>query len=138
MASDAPRALVVGALRERGVAAADIAAMCTGADHAPEPLTDDELQRLEAASLDGAPPHVLGDYPEWLHPSFERAFGARAAEEGQALARRAPADIRVNTLKATREKVMKALAAFGAIETGMSPIGVRVPAPDWRCPHAEP
>lgn len=139
MGSDAPRALVIGGLRQRGVSASDIAAMMTGADHAPEPLSDDERSRLEAANLDGAPPHVLGDYPEWLTPSFERAFGSRAAEEGQALARRAPADIRVNTLKATREKVMKALAGFGAIETAMSPIGVRVPAPigDARTPNLE-
>ena len=139
MGSDAPRALVVGALRERGVAAADIAGMCTGQDHAPEFLTDEESLRLETADLNGAPAFVIGNYPEWLHPSFERAFGARAAEEGQALARRAPADIRVNTLKATREKVLKALASFGAVETGYSPIGVRVPAPigDARTPNLE-
>jgi 16S rRNA (cytosine967-C5)-methyltransferase len=139
MASDAPRALVLGALRERGIVAADIAAMCTGEDHAPEALTADELQRLDAASLAGALPHVAGDYPEWLHPSFERAFGERAAEEGRALARRAPADIRVNTLKATREKVLKALTDFGAVETQFSAVGVRVPAPvgDARTPNLE-
>jgi 16S rRNA (cytosine967-C5)-methyltransferase len=139
MGSEAPRALVLGALRERGVAAADIAAMCSGADHAPEPLTDDELQRLEAASRDGAPPWVLGDYPEWLHPSFEKAFGLQAAEEGRALSERAPADLRVNTLKATREKVLKALASFGAVETVYAPNGVRVPPPqgDARTPNLE-
>jgi 16S rRNA (cytosine967-C5)-methyltransferase len=139
MGSDAPRALVLGALRHRGVPAADIAGYCTGQDHAPEPLTMDELKRLEAASLDGAPPWVQGDYPEWLHPSFEKVFGSRAAEEGQALARRAPADIRVNTLKATPEKVLKALSDFGAVATEYSPIGVRVPAPvgDARTPNLE-
>ena len=42
-----------------------------------------------------APAHVRGDYPEWLAPEFERAFGARAGEEGAALARRAPVDLRV-------------------------------------------
>lgn len=139
MASDAPRALILGGLRERGIAASEIAAMCTGTDHAPEALSPGELQKLEAASLDGAPPHVAGDYPEWLHPSFERAFGDSAAKEGRALARRAPADIRVNTLKATREKVLKALADFGAVETQYSSVGVRVPAPvgDARTPNLE-
>ena len=139
MASEAPRALVLGALRERGISAADISAMCNGTDHAPEALTADELQRLDAANLAGAPPYVAGDYPEWLHPSFERAFGDRAAEEGRALARRAPADIRVNTLKATREKVLKALSDFGAVETKFSAVGVRVPAPvgDARTPNLE-
>ena len=139
LGSDAPRALVLGGLRERGVAALAISEMCSGLEHAAEPLTPDELHRLESWSLDGAPPWVLGDYPEWLHPSFEKAFGNRAADEGQALSRRAPADIRVNTLKATREKVLKALASFGATETIYSPVGVRVPAPtgDARTPNLE-
>lgn len=137
--SDAPRALVLGALRERGLSVADIAAMCTGTDHAPESLTADETARLDAFSLDGAPPHMAGDYPEWLHPAFERAFGDRAAEEGRALSRRAPADLRVNTLKATREKVLKALADFGAVETQFAVTGVRVPPPvgDARTPNLE-
>ncbi|MBR2537256.1 MAG: RsmB/NOP family class I SAM-dependent RNA methyltransferase [Hyphomicrobium sp.] len=139
LGSDAPRALVLGALRQRGLSVAEISAMCTGADHAPDALSDDEAARLDAFSLDGAPPHVAGDYPEWLHPSFERAFGDRAADEGRALARRAPADIRVNTLKATREKALKALADFGAVETKFSPVGIRVPAPvgDARTPNLE-
>jgi 16S rRNA (cytosine967-C5)-methyltransferase len=139
MGSDAPRALVLGALRERGISASAISEMCSGEAHAAGVLTPEELKHLETANLDGAPPWVIGDYPEWLHPSFERAFGARAAEEGQALSRRAPADIRVNTLKATREKVMKALSSFGAIETTYSPIGVRVAAPegDARTPNLE-
>jgi 16S rRNA (cytosine967-C5)-methyltransferase len=139
LGQDVPRALVLGALQRRGVPASDIAGYCTGQDHAPEPLSVDELKRLEAASLEGAPPWVQGDYPEWLHPSFEKAFGSRAAEEGKALARRAPADIRVNTLKATREKVLKALGDFGAVATEYSPIGVRVPAPvgDARTPNLE-
>ena len=55
-----------------------------------------------------------GDYPEWLGAEFERAFGARAGEEGAALARRAPVDLRVNTLKADRDKVLKALRRFEA------------------------
>ena len=45
---------------------------------------------------------MRGDYPDWLAPEFERAFGSRAAEEGAALARRAPVDLRANTLKADR------------------------------------
>ena len=32
-----------------------------------------------------APPHVAGDYPEWLDPHFARAFGDARAEEGAAL-----------------------------------------------------
>jgi 16S rRNA (cytosine967-C5)-methyltransferase len=67
--------------------------------------------------------------PEWLWPEFEAQFGVRAVAEGQALAKRAPADLRVNTLKATRERVMKSLASFGPEETPFSPFGVRIAAP---------
>ncbi len=45
------------------------------------------------------------------------------------MARRAPADLRVNTLRSTPEKVLKALAGFAAEPCPFSPIGVRVPAP---------
>lgn len=46
------------------------------------------------------------------------------------MTRRASADLRVNTLKSTRERVMKALAAFHPEETPFSPIGLRIPAPE--------
>ncbi len=62
-------------------------------------------------------------------PSYERAFGARAAEEGAALATRAPVDLRVNTLKATQPQVIEALGRFGAKEGPLSPMSVRIPAP---------
>ena len=55
------------------------------------------------------------------------AFGESAVAEGRALAARAPLDLRVNTLKATREKAQKALAHLGAEPTPLSPLGLRVP-----------
>lgn len=139
MGSDTPRALVIGGYLTQGALLPDISAMCTGQDHAAEPLTEDELKRLESASTEGAPDWVRGNYPEWLQPSFEGAFGNRAADEGQALANRAPADLRVNTLKATREKVLKALQSFGPSETAFAPQGLRIAAPkgDARIPNLE-
>jgi 16S rRNA (cytosine967-C5)-methyltransferase len=83
----------------------------------------------EPRDLSGAPPHVAGDFPEWLTASFNRAFGEKAAEEGAALARRAPIDLRVNTLKASRAQVLEALQKYGAVEGPLSPWCVRVPAP---------
>ncbi|MGQ0456297.1 MAG: RsmB/NOP family class I SAM-dependent RNA methyltransferase [Hyphomicrobium sp.] len=129
MAADTPRAIVIGTLAEQGASVSELAAMCTGADHTPEALSADELKRLESVSRSDAPPWVAGDYPEWLHASFERTFGANAAIEGAALSQRAPADIRVNTLKATREKALKALASFGAEETPYAPNGIRIAPP---------
>jgi 16S rRNA (cytosine967-C5)-methyltransferase len=51
------------------------------------------------------------------------------AEEGAALAARAPVDLRVNTLKADRAKVIDALSRFGAAQGPWSPLAVRIPAP---------
>jgi 16S rRNA (cytosine967-C5)-methyltransferase len=108
MGADTARATMLGALREaRGLDAATIAAFCTGERHAPPPLSDDERIRLETATLDGAPDHVRGDYPEWLADRFAAAFGDRAADEGAALAARAPVDLRVKKLRRKMKKIKK-------------------------------
>ena len=131
MGADTPRALALGAApRAFAMTADEVAAAADGSTHAIGALSEDEKERLDAALPEDAPVHVTGDIPEWLVPSFERAFGARAAEEGAGLSQRAPVDVRVNTLKATREKVTKALARFGAEPALLSPVGVRIPAPE--------
>ena len=140
MGSDAPRALALAAApRALGLSADDVAALADGSPHAPAPLSDDERQRLAAGLPDGVPPHVAADVPDWLMPSFTRAFGARAVAEGQAMAQRAPVDLRANALKAPREKVVAALERYGARATDLSPLGVRIPAPEGpaRSPHVE-
>ncbi|MGD9543038.1 MAG: RsmB/NOP family class I SAM-dependent RNA methyltransferase [Methylocystis sp.] len=135
MGSDAPRAIMLGALREaRGLDVAAIAALCSGAGHAPPPLSDDERARLATASLDAAPDHVRGDYPEWLAARFEAAFGAGAADAGRALAARAPVDIRVNILKCSREQALDKLAHLAPAPTPLSPIGLRIDVGHGRGP----
>ncbi len=131
MGADTPRALVLGAApRAFAMTAGEVAAAADGSPHAIAPLSEEEKAGLEAPLPEDAPAYVKGDIPDWLLPSFERAFGARAAEEGASLSQRAPVDVRVNTLKATREKVLKALARFDAEPTPLSPVGVRIPAPE--------
>lgn len=142
MSDDRPRATVLGMLRlERGLDVAAIARLADGARHAPPPLDEAELSRLEAADLTGAPPWVAGDYPEWLDPYLERVFGEARAEEGAALARRAPLDLRVNTLKGDRDSAAAELADLHPNPTRWSPVGLRVVhVPDAKAPavHAEP
>ncbi len=142
MGESSPRAEAIGALKQtRGLDLEAIAALFTGEGHAPAPLSEAERERLATATLQGAPAHVAGDYPEWLAPQFEAAFGADAAEEGRALADRAPVDLRANLLKTTREKALKALAHLGAEPTPLSPVGLRIAIrPDGRGPAlaAEP
>jgi 16S rRNA (cytosine967-C5)-methyltransferase len=142
MGADTPRAVLLGMLaRERGHDSEAIARLCDGARFAPAPLTDEEHARLRATSLAGAPPHVLGDYPEWLDAQLAATFGEERVEEGAALASRAPLDLRANTLKATREEAQEALAELEPQPTRWSPVGLRIiVAADSRSPaiHAEP
>src|SRR3569833_2081274 len=76
MDSDTPRARVLGMLKlERGMSGDAIAALCDGSRFAPEPLTDSERGALTSRSLDAAPPHIAGDYPEWLDGYLALLFG---------------------------------------------------------------
>ncbi len=127
MGGPSPRAEILGALRQtRGLDVEAIAALFSGEGHAPAKLTEAERARLAAADLSGAPAHVVGDFPEWLGAQFEASFGASAAQEGRALAERAPVDLRVNLLKATRDKALRALAHLKPEPTPFSPVGMRI------------
>lgn len=127
MGADTPRALALGVLAHGwGETPAAIDAMCSG-ERAPAPLSDEERAGLSARLDAGAPEWVRGDYPDWLADAFHAAFGEDDAAQGAALAERAPVDVRVNTLKANRAKVMKALREYAPEETPFSPVGVRVP-----------
>ena len=142
MGSDSPRAVLLGMLkRERGFDADAIGKLASGAQYAPAALSDDERKRLDAADLAGAPAYVAGDYPEWLDAHFARAFGDARAEEGAALASRAPLDLRVNTLKADTFKAAAMLSDLKPEEGRWSPWGLRIRlAADAKSPaiHAEP
>src|SRR5262245_48393558 len=122
-----PRAIALGMLRlERKLDVDAIGALADGARFAPAALSGEERARLEAADLAGAPPWVAGDYPEWLDPYLARVFGEERAGEGAALASRAPLDLRVNTLKGTREDAAAALAELAPAPTRWSPVGLRI------------
>jgi len=142
MGNDTPRAVLLGMLkRERGLDADAIARLADGAGYAAAALTEDERARLASANFDGAPPHIIGDYPEWLDAQFARVFGDERAEEGAALASRAPLDLRVNTLKGDREAAAEELADLAPEPTRWSPNGLRIKLrADAKSPaiHAEP
>jgi 16S rRNA (cytosine967-C5)-methyltransferase len=128
MGASTPRAILFGALRlERGMSPDSIARLADGGRFAPPPPDPAEAGALAATALrDDAPAHVRGDYPEWLDPYFAAVFGDDRAEEGAALSRRAPVDLRVNTLKGDRDAALAALAHFGATPTPWSPAGLRI------------
>ncbi|MCQ8186209.1 RsmB/NOP family class I SAM-dependent RNA methyltransferase [Parvularcula maris] len=81
-------------------------------EHGPGALTDEERT---------AGPTGLLDLPSFL----EGLDGA--AEVSEALASRAPVDLRVNLLKGDRDKALKATVTLGAEPAPLSPTGLRIP-----------
>ncbi|MEO5373364.1 MAG: RsmB/NOP family class I SAM-dependent RNA methyltransferase [Alphaproteobacteria bacterium] len=102
-------------------------------NHGPAGLSQDDrdvLATMLGQSLDHSsmPRAVRGEYPEWLEPALRRRFGEDMERELAALTTAAPLDLRVNTLKATREEAKDALVALGlnVVETPLSPLGLRL------------
>src|SRR6195256_2325462 len=127
MDEEAPRGGGAGMPKlERGMNVDAIAALCDGGRFAPEPLTERERAALASRSLKEAPAHIAGDYPEWLDGYLAQVFGDDRVAEATAMASRAPLDLRINTLKAKREKVLASLAHLRAKPTPWSPIGLRI------------
>lgn len=140
MGDDTPRALALRTLlTDWDMSPEEVAALCDGGRFAPEPLSASEQAGLARVVPADEPAHIRGNYPAWLGDTFAAIFGEYAVQEGVALSARAPVDLRVNTLKADRDKVLKALARFEAAPTPYAPTGIRI-APrsgQARSPHVE-
>lgn len=95
------RGLMIGGLRAAG---RDPAALFTGEGHSPAPVTQNE----GAGSDEGA-----SDLPDWIGPLWNSSLGDRAAPVGAAMQHRAPVWLRVNTVKATPDEALRALAEDG-------------------------
>lgn len=142
MKDESPRAALLGMLRrERAFDLPAIEKLFDGSRFAQQPLSETERDALASPELKDAPPHIAGDYPEWLDPHFARAFGDERAEECAALGSRAPLDLRVNTLKGEREEALAELSDIAPDVARWSPWGLRIALrPDAKNPaiHAEP
>ncbi len=128
MGSDSPRALVLAvAMRDWGETPEGLNEAFSTDTHAPAVLTEEEAGAAKT-DLSAAPAVTRADFPEWLAPSLERAFGTDWVAEGEAMAARPSLDLRVNALKATPEKVMKSLARFSPQPAAIAPFGLTMPA----------
>jgi len=133
--TDPRRRLIADLVFEAEMPTAEMAEIFTGDEHAPQKLNGDEralIDSLRGFELvhRGMPVWVRAEFPEFLAPGLEALYGGALEAEMQALLEPAPVDLRVNTLKATRELAREALAKDGLASepTPLSPIGLRLPA----------
>ncbi len=129
MRGDDSRSAVIASLLAEGVTMAGIESLFDGARFGPSALTESERNRIAAIPAEPMPRSVEGEYPVFLEAELERAFGEDLLAEMRALTSRAPVDLRVNTLKASRDDVLGELLADGyaAEPTRFSPHGIRLP-----------
>ena len=134
--ADTPRALGFGALLlEWKETPEGLNAALDGDKFAPPPLTDDELRTAGTRRLADAPAEIRADCPDWCTPLLEDAFGDDWIAEAAGLSARPPLDLRVNTLKANRDRILAELSGFGAAPTRLAPNGIRIPPIDGSGRH---
>lgn len=125
--SEENRALVFSLLvNSWGMSEAELRAALEGDKFAPELPSVDELAAMAVRDLSDAELHIQADIPEWCIPSFEANFDDEWLEEAKAFTKRPPLDIRVNTLKSTRDKVLKQLGRQDAKPTLIALHGIRI------------
>ncbi|MCT7373792.1 RsmB/NOP family class I SAM-dependent RNA methyltransferase [Chelativorans salis] len=138
--ADTPRSLVFGGyLLENGGGTEALDSAFTEDRFAPPPLDEAELASLRARLGQPLPDAARANVPEWCEPLAARAFGEVWVEECAALADRPPLDMRANTLKVEKQKVLAALARTGAEAARIATNGMRVPpvAGDGRHPNVQ-
>jgi 16S rRNA (cytosine967-C5)-methyltransferase len=125
---------VIGALMlGQGWGVADLDAACDGGQYRPAPLDEEEralAEKMAGKQLDdpAQPGHVRGNIPAWTEGMFAAALSDAMESELAAMTYDAPVDLRVNSLKATRQTVADLLAADGieSVPTAFSPLGLRL------------
>lgn len=130
-----PRLLVAASLLLEGWTLAGVNQAFSGGRFAPAPL--DRVEQVALHDLEGhTPDHpsmpdaVRLEIPDWLLPRLAERFGTALDAELTALGEPAPLDLRVNTLKGTRDDARAALAEeqVEAEPTRLSPWGLRIKA----------
>lgn len=127
MDADTPAAQVHAVLyRDWDISPDKLQAQLEGDKFAPDPLPVEMLAAYRTRDLSNAPKHVQADIPEWTQFAFEENFAEDWIAEAAAFGKRPPLDLRVNTLKASPEKVEKALARSGAARSTLARYGLRI------------
>ena len=129
MGEETPRALAIATYAHVwGKGLEGLLSVCADDPHAPQDISEIEQAALSRTDLDAIPDEVAANLQPWIWEAFQTSFEEEALNEARAFCQRPPADIRVNTLKADRAKVMKALSQFKPKECALSPLGIRFEA----------
>lgn len=135
-APDTPRMRVMAALALiEGFSPAQAAQFFDGGKHhaaEPDEVETTFLQFLKDKSPNdpAMPMAVRGECPDWALEKLQSIFGEALEEELQAMLSPAPLDLRVNTLKISRDAVRQSLAEQGVeTQAGVySPYALRAPS----------
>ncbi|MBB5073343.1 16S rRNA (cytosine967-C5)-methyltransferase [Bartonella callosciuri] len=111
MESDDIRDIVFGTLLDTGkMTIEQIDSELAEDRFAPQLLGARQRQSWQKQQLIDAPDYIRGDIPQWCQAHLFPSFADNWVIEAAALATRPSLDLRVNSLKATPEKVLKELA----------------------------
>jgi 16S rRNA (cytosine967-C5)-methyltransferase len=116
-----------------GLGLSELQDLFNGDSYCPSPLADAETAWVkhrtgEPLLHEAMPEPVRFNFPDWMQSQLGELFGEQLGMAMAALNAEAPVDLRVNTLKATREEVLAALKAEGLDPVPMerSEVGVRL------------
>ncbi len=133
-AAPTPRLRVAALLLLQGGSLEGLERAFSGGQFAAEALSAEEkavLRTLVGRTKlhPGMPEAVRYEVPDWLVDRLRARFGPALEAEMAAMEAEAPLDLRVNSLRGTREEALASLAAEGleAEPTRFSPWGLRLP-----------
>lgn len=124
MSDDSSRSLMIGYFALSRKPREEWVGWFDGSEHGPAPLTAEELALVENGPLEAPKMSDKVSVPDWLMPDFERVFGDETEAELEALLRRAPIDLLVNTVKVAR-KAARAHLKRQDIEVRATPYSAR-------------
>jgi 16S rRNA (cytosine967-C5)-methyltransferase len=130
MGAEDSRSHAIASLLVEGLTGDEIAKLFAAGAYGPSPLTENESRAISEPPAGPAPLHVLGEFPQWLEPELTRAFGDRLLEHMRAMLTRAPVDLRVNTLRASRADMLVGLRSLDVVAdlAPFAPHGIRIPS----------
>jgi 16S rRNA (cytosine967-C5)-methyltransferase len=125
--------VLLGLILLEGLELAEVDEIFSGMEYGPTALYEVELyalQQMRPQSIDhkDMPESVRLDLPEWSYKKLKDVYGDGLEAEMLALNQQAPLDLRVNSLKATRDEVQHKFNKMGwnVEETKLSPMGLRM------------